>query len=50
LGLGSSKRSNSEAEGVENETVGVGERPEDGCERPEGRKAAKRRRTTPSLI
>ena len=43
LGLGSWEKSNSETEGGANETVGVGEKLEDGGERTEGRKATKRR-------
>jgi len=41
LGSGLSKRSNTEGEEGENETVGIDERPKDRGERPEGRKAAK---------
>ena len=43
VGSGSSKRSHSEAEEGDNETVAPTETPQEGGERPEGRKAAKRR-------
>ena len=43
VGSGSSKRSHLEAEEGDDDTVAPTETPEEGAQRPEGRKAAKRR-------
>ena len=43
VGSGSSKRTHSEAEEGDDDTVAPTETPEEGAQRPEGRKAAKRR-------